>query len=404
VKTIERTKYIRKLIELRKSHRIVLLTGLHGSGKSTILTNTAKELRNEKPPIRIVQTGNENGIENGTELLAEAHSLGAGQSALFINEADSIEGLAEALSGIIQNYRTTVFITGRNTGYLASILEKAFGSTEQGTFTTVRINPFAYTEFLDATGLAENYTSLSLYCKTGGLPQSLMVDPQNENSREFTRIRANSFLLTEIVEPRALRNPGHLRELLSIIARSPGESLSARQICQAFEADRITISPQAVLDYLAFCSESGLLNAVSVLDINKKKIVDAGDVWYFGDEGLRAAFIKKETPACLARAEENAVFLRLSDDDWDVFHGRIGYGSQSKEEISFVCERNGKRIYLQLIASNATSGERLRKRKALLAIRDAWPRYLVDSDSGEDEADGIIRLSVRDILMKGIEG
>lgn len=392
------------MIEFRKQYRIILVTGLHGSGKSTLLSQTAKELRNEKPPVRIVQTGNENGIENGTELLAEAHSLGAGSSAFFIDEADSIEGLTEALSEIIQNYKTTVFITGRNTARLRLLLENAFGSTAQGTLTTISINPFSYTEFLETTGLQENYTSLSLYCKTGGLPQSLMVDPQDEDSREFTRLRANSFILTEIVEPRSLRNPGHLREILSLISRSPGESLSARQICHAFEAERITISPQAVLDYLEYCATSGLLVPVSVLDIDKKKIVDAGDVWYFGDAGLRAAFVKKETPAELSRAGENAIFLRLVDDGWTMYHGRAGYGKSLKEEISFVCEKNGKRAYLQLISNTATSGERLRKRKALLAIRDAWPRYLVDSDSGEDEADGIIRLSVRDALLKGITG
>ena len=370
------------MIEYRKSYRIILVTGLHGAGKSTILAQTAREMRNEKPPVKIVQTGKENGLEKGSELLAEAHSLGAGNSAFFIDEADSIEGLTEALAEIIQNYKTTVFVTGRNTAQLESLLGNAFGSAAQGTLVTAKINPFSYTEFLGTTGLPENYSSLSLYCKTGGLPQSLMVDPQSDDSREFTRLRANSFLLTEIVEPRALRNPGHLRELLSLVARSPGESLSARQICQSFEADRITISPQAVLDYLGFCAESGLLNPVSVMDIDKKKIIDAGDAWYFGDAGLRATFVKKETPAEIARAEENAVFLRLIDDGWTVYHGRVGYGRSLKEEISFVCDRNGKRIYIQLIPNTATSGERLRKRKALLAIRDAWPRYLIDSDSG----------------------
>jgi len=404
MKYIERYRYIQKLVEYRKTCRIVILTGLQGAGKTSLLANTARELRNEKPPIRIVQTGHDNGIENRTELLAEAHSLGAGNSALLIDDADSIEGLAEALSEIIQNYKTTVFITGRNTARLESILEKAFGPTARGILGTIRVNPFTYTEFLDATGLPENYTALSLYCKTGGLPQSLMVDPQGDDSREFTRLRANSFLLTEIVEPRSLRNPGHLREILSIVSHSPGESLSARQICQAFEAERITISPQAVLDYLEYCATSSLLVPVSVLDIDKKKIIDAGDVWYFGDAGLRAAFVKRETPAELSRAEENAIFLRLIDDGWTVFHGRVGYGRSLKEEISFVCERNGKRIYLQLIPNTATSGERLRKRKALLAIRDAWPRYLVDSDSGEDEADGIRRLDTREILIGGIGG
>jgi hypothetical protein len=55
-----------------------------------------------------------------------------------------------------------------------------------------------------------------------------------------------------------------------------------------------------------------------------------------------------------------------------------------------------------MIANTATQGARLRKRKALLAIRDAWPRYLIDADESEEARDGIKMLYVREFLQTGI--
>ncbi len=85
--------------------------------------------------------------------------------------------------------------------------------------------------------------------------------------------------------------------------------------------------------------------------------------------------------------------------------GRIGIDSRTKESVSFVCERNGKRIYLQMAGSGSTYGEKMRKRNALLAIRDAWPKYIADAEgapadgTGEEGRDGILTLFVRDLLL-----
>lgn len=400
--TIERKKYLQRIAEARQTKKIILLTGLHGAGKASLLLATSRMLKDEKPPIRIVHTGPEAGVSTRKELLSSAHALGSGPSALVMNNADMISELPEALAEIIAKYSVTVFISGRNTTRLESSLARVFSSGKTSQLATIRINPLTYLEFLETTTLTDSRDSLELYCRTGGLPQSMMIDPKAPNIHEFALLRANSFILTEIIEAHAIRNPTHVRKHLSIVARSAGEILSARQVCLAFGAERITISPQAVLDYFAHCAESGILVPVPVLDLDKKKNIDAGSVWYFGDTGLHSAFVRQEGLAELARAEENLAFLRLADDGWAISHGRIGYNRQLKEDISFVCERNGQRAYLQIIPNTATSGERLRKRAALLAIRDAWPRYLIDADSEEDGADGIRRLCIRELLIDGI--
>jgi predicted AAA+ superfamily ATPase len=395
-------RYLKLIAEARKTARIIVIAGLHGSGRSTLLAETARAIREERPPVRIVNAGRDSGITNAKELTQAARALGVGPSALFIDDADLISPLAEAISGILEKYTVTVFVTGRNTSRLEAALSSTFGPEGLDCLAVIRLYPLTYAEFLAATETAESRAALDLYCKTGGLPQTFMVRPDSPDAAEFAKLRANSFLLTEIVEEHAIRNPAHLRALLELAARSTGESLPARQVCAAFQADRITISAQAVIDYLGFCAESGILAPVPTYDIGKRKFLEAASVWYFGDAGLRAAFAKRSSQADLARAEENLAYLRLCADGWTVWHGKIGASGSAREDISFVCEKGERRIYIQMIANTATQGARLRKRKALLAIRDAWPRYLIDADENEEARDGIKMLYVREFLQTGI--
>jgi predicted AAA+ superfamily ATPase len=402
MKTIERQKYIDLIFEERKQHRILLLAGLHGVGKTTLLNTASHALKGEQPPVRILHIKPEDGIANGQDLVLASRALGVGKSALFLDNADLVEDLPKALAEILDKYTATIFLSGRNTNVLRTELEPPFGKEGQNELSTIRVNPLSYGEFLEAWDLSESREAFELYARSGGLPQSLMIDPRTPAAGDFARIRADAFILTELVEPNGIRNPAHLRELLSIAAQCTGSAIPARLVRDSFADRRITISPQAAIDYLGLCEKSGILVPVPVLDLDKKRTLDSADVWYFGDSGLRAPFVKKDTAAEFARAEENLAYLKLVDDGWSVRRGRIGFGRQMKEDISFVCERNGKRVYAQMIPNTATSGERLRKREALLAVRDAWPRFLIEAVPSEGDNDGITELLPRELLLSGL--
>lgn len=390
---MKRDKYYKLLFEFRKTHQIILITGLHGSGKSVLLSEISRELRNEKPPVRIVQV--ESNIENGRQLLSEARALGVGPSALFIDNAERIDDIASALSEICIKYTVTVFLTGKHT----SVLESRLKPSLESLIAVVRLNPFCYREFLDTFSFRDSRKTLEMYSTSGGLPETSMVSPDSPHARAFLTLRANAFLLTEIIEMYPVRNPLHIKDLLVLAAQSTGKTLSARTICAYFSEKRTTISPQAALDYLHFCQEAGILVSIPILDIKDKKILDSGGVWYFGDNGLRSAFVPKESLENSERAIENLILLHLIDTGWTIFQGRVDLRKQLKETVHFVCEKNEARMYIQVNASSASFGEKLRRREALLSIRDAWPKYILSAEADEENTDGIRTLSVRNFLL-----
>lgn len=402
---IERSRYLNKIDELRIANRIILVSGVSGSGKSSLLLDIVHRIRAEQPPVRIVQTGISGEPLTESRLLDEAKALGTGVSALFIDNADPIADISATLDDICRKYDVTVFVTGKN----GNLLESRIANSGAYPRAVIRCGPFSYAEFLEFHGLAENRRSFELYARTGGLPDTGITSPENPAMAAFLAHRANSFVLSDIVERSSIRNPSHIRALLRLVARATGEALTARQVCDSFAADRLTISPQSALDYLAACRDSGLLVPVPVFDLNRERAIDAGTAWYFADNGLRSAFapgnspLGRESPAETDRAVENLAFLRLADDGWTVSQGRVNLGAGVRERISFVCERAGERRYLQVIGNHATSAERFRKRKALLAVHDAWPKHSIDSDDDRSQSFGVIRTDARLFLLNGIK-
>lgn len=407
MKYTRRSKYLKKIDELRKTNDVILISGLSGSGKSSLLVDIAHQIRAEQPPVKIVQAGASvmsGETLSGIQLLAEAKALGTGTSALFIDNADPVEDIAAIVGEICRKYDVTVFITGQN----GALLESRFAGASAFSCAIIRCEPFSYAEFLEFHDLAENRRSFELYARTGGLPDTGITSPENPAMANWLTHRANSFVLSDIVERSPIRVPSHVRALLRLVARATGEALTARQICESFAADKLTISPQSALDYLASCRDSGLLVPVPVFDLNKDKKIDAGTVWYFADNGLRSAFapnlspLGRESPAEMDRATENLALLKLIDDGWTVAQGRVALGGGIRERIAFVCERGGERRYLQIIGNHATAAERLRKRKALLAVHDAWPKHSIDSDDDRSQSFGVIRIEARFFLLNGL--
>lgn len=404
---ILREKHLIKSLEKGKTSPIILLSGLRGCGKSSLMKDIAHSLRRDKPPVRVVEINAQNSCQTEIELLDAAHALGAGVSALLIDNAELIENLIPAIREIHNKYKTTVYLTGQKTLELETLLKQCVTLEHE----IIHIHPFSYVEFLEHQSLQETHASFIHYLYTGGLPLSLILPSSHEHSKTLIRLMADSFILENIVERFSVRNPSFISLILEKITRTQGEQISSRAISESFASKRLTISNQAVIDYLEFCKQSGLLLQVPVIDIKTGKTIEAGSSYYFSDTGLRSGFSMREErtqETTLLRADtekafENALYIALIDEGYTVAKGRITKGKDFLEYITFICTKNDKKYYLQIVPFSATSSVELQKRKALLSIRDAWPKFLIDQEEDNTSDDGIRVLSARSLLTKDLE-
>ena len=199
----------------------------------------------------------------------------------------------------------------------------------------LRIRALDYGEFLRFHDLEDSDESLAFCLRDGGLP--FLRNPRlgEETSFEYLRGVFDAIVLNDIVQRHGVRNPAILGRIVEFRADSIGSQLSARNVSNDLKAKGI----------------------------------------------------------------ENAVYLKLAGEGWDIRSGRVGAA-----EVDFVCDRAGARIYVQAACLVPDAATRPREFGLLLGIHDAWPRYLVYLDPLRADYEGVRHLGLREFLSRPSPG
>lgn len=111
------------------------------------------------------------------------------------------------------------------------------------------------------------------------------------------------------------------------------------------------------------------------------------------DTGLRNAFLGKR-PSDVGHVLENAVFMELLRRGFKVTAGKI-----DKKEIDFVAVGHTDRVYVQVCRTLADERVEQREFSPLLAVADAYPKFVLSMDRIGCFREGVRRLNIVDFLM-----
>ena len=165
---------------------------------------------------------------------------------------------------------------------------------------------------------------------------------------------------------------------------------SSKKIADFLKSQKIATSVTQVQNYADYLANAFLIHKVPRYDIAGKRIFEIGEKYYFEDLGLRNALIGYRVQD-RGKLLENTIFNHLQIAGFNVKIGGL-----NNQEIDFVAEKNGERIYVQATLTINEEKTLAREFGNLLKIGDNYPKYVVTLDEFDGNTfEGVQCLSLR---------
>ena len=396
---IERPEYIERLSPFMGKPVIKVLVGQRRVGKSYLLYQLMDTLRKTGiPENRIIYINKElhefDEIRDDHDLLKYIDSRSSRTKDLryvFIDEVQDITDFEKALKSLLAAGGTDIYCTGSN----ARMLSGELATDLAGRYVETVVHALSYKEFLRFHKLDASTKSLETYIRLGGLPFLIHLPLEEATVYDYLRSIYGAILFNDVIRRHSIRNPAFLERLVLFLADNTGSMVSAKKISDFLKSQRMKISPNLVLDYLGYLTQSYFVHQVRRSDLSGKKIFEIGEKYYFEDLGLRHALVGFRQ-VDIQKAIENLVFMHMRIAGFDVTVGKLNGG-----EVDFICRRRDEKIYIQTAYLLADQKTRDREFGRLQGIKDHYPKFVVSMDplAGGD-VQGIRHISLIEFLQK----
>ena len=396
---IRRQMYLDHIISVMNKGMMLVLVGQRRVGKSYILLDLKRWIKENEPASNIVYLDKEHKVgdeimdaEGLYRLAIEKLPIGD-RNYLLVDEVQNIENYQDALRSLYAEQRCQIIVTGSN----AYIYSSELGTRLGGRYIEIPIYSLSYTEFLEFHKLPDSEDSLQLYLKVGGLPGLRHFDlDDNRQVSDYIQGVYTTIMMRDVVERMNIRNATFLTNLAKFVADTTGKPVSPTNIANTMRGQGDKITKAITSDYLEYMSNALVFKPVFRYDIHGKRLFEQTFKYYFTDHGIRNYLCGFKVRQSIEKVMETVVLNHLRMLGFDVTVGTLRNG-----EIDFVAERDEKRMYFQvtyLLASQETID---REFGNLNAIQDQYPKYVVSMDPIGGEVDGypgILHIRLRDFL------
>jgi len=372
---IVREKYLKKISAFIGKNVIKVLTGQRRVGKSYILLQLIDEIKKSVAEANIIYINLElekfRCLKTSKDLYEHVNNKLVKNNALnylFIDEIQEIADFQNAIRSLLAEQKCDIFITGSN----ANLLSGELATSLSGRYVNFEIHSLSYKEFQVFHNLENSQQTLEKYLTFGGLPFLKNLELSENQSFEYLKNVYSTILLKDVVAREKIRNVAFLENLVAYLADNVGSLFSALNISKYLKSQQIDISAQVVINYLRSLSNSFFVHKTLRSDITGMKIFEIGEKYYFEDLGLRNIISGFNATKDIAKVIENAVYLHLVQCGYKVFVGKIG-----TQEIDFVGEKAGIKIYVQISLTIMDKKTQEREFGNLLLIQDNYSKYIV---------------------------
>src|SRR4030043_637877 len=356
-KTVAR-ELLDEILPWLKDNRVIILTGIRRSGKSTLL----RQMMERETGYAYVNFEDERFIgfkaedfEMLNEVLTESYDK---IRTYFFDEIQNIEKF-EAFVRRLQDQGKKIIITGSN----ASIMRKELGTKLTGRYKAFEVYPFSFREYLIFKNinpskewfyLTEKKVELirlfNDYREKGGFPEYL-----KNNDQEYLKTIYDNILYRDIIARYAIKKQKILKELVGVLAASVSSPFTYNALKKSLGlANSITVK-----EYISYLNNAYLFFELQKFDYSLRKQLDAPQKIYFIDSAF-SQVVGMNFSMNQGKVLENIVFIELKRKKSETYY------YSGSNECDFVIKK-GARIIRAIQACQSLSNEnREREVKGLL--------------------------------------
>ena len=373
MKLIERPRYLQRLIGLRGTPDIKIITGLRRSGKSKLLQAFMARVASESSDANLIFV---DFMELENEPLKEYHALYAYveshfrpgvENLLFVDEVQMCSGFELAINSLHAKEKYDIYITGSNAFLLSADLATLF----TGRYIELHVFPFSFEEYCRYYSDRSDRDALfDEYVAHGGLAGSYAYHTEQDRSAYISEVYhtvANRDLMQKYRLPDTLV----LDRLAEFLMDNIGNLTSANKISDTLTSNRITTNHVTIGRYIKYLCNAFLFYPIKRYDIRGKKYLRASEKYYLSDTGIRQSILGTRNMD-YGRLYENIVCIELLRRGFEVYVGKL-----YAKEIDFVAKKANEQLYIQ-VSDNIENPDTFRREyEPLLKIKDAYPKIII---------------------------